>query len=167
VNRLKKIAVFEGQMVITTVPSEISTILGSCVSVCLWDRETKQAGMNHFLLPGEKDNPIGNLNQGFAATSRLINSMLNRNSRIENLQAKVFGGCNSLFQKSTLSVGAVNLAAAKFVLSQKGIPITSSNTGGIHGRRIVFNTHTGMVQVKFLKQIADNTNEEINKGFGM
>jgi len=29
----------------------ITTTLGSCIAACLWDRERRIGGMNHFLLP--------------------------------------------------------------------------------------------------------------------
>src|SRR5580765_3995395 len=29
----------------------IMTTLGSCIAACLWDREAKIGGMNHFMLP--------------------------------------------------------------------------------------------------------------------
>ena len=32
----------------------VSTILGSCISVCLWDPVAGVGGMNHMLLPGAK-----------------------------------------------------------------------------------------------------------------
>jgi chemotaxis protein CheD len=31
--------------------AQVTTILGSCVAVCLWDSEGRVGGMNHFLLP--------------------------------------------------------------------------------------------------------------------
>ena len=29
----------------------IMTTLGSCIAACLWDRERRIGGMNHFMLP--------------------------------------------------------------------------------------------------------------------
>ena len=40
-----------GQLVVSAAPCSVSTILGSCVAVCVWDEETGIGGMNHFLLP--------------------------------------------------------------------------------------------------------------------
>jgi chemotaxis protein CheD len=35
----------------------VNTVLGSCVSACIWDKKTGMGGMNHFMLPDtdEKD----------------------------------------------------------------------------------------------------------------
>lgn len=164
---LKKIIMVEGQTIVTNIPSEISTILGSCVAVCLWDKETKLASMNHYLLPGSRQDAAGNLSRGFTSIETIIKSMISRNSKAENLRAKIFGGANSMFPNGGFHIGKKNIEVAKIVLREAGIPITSNNTGGVHGRRIFFNTETGIVRVKLLTLTADCINEEINKGFGV
>ena len=40
-----------GYILIASKPTVISTVLGSCVSVCLYDRKRGAGGMNHFQLP--------------------------------------------------------------------------------------------------------------------
>ncbi len=40
-----------GEVYVTGEPTRITTILGSCVSVCLFDARAGVAGLNHFLLP--------------------------------------------------------------------------------------------------------------------
>jgi chemotaxis protein CheD len=145
---LKKIFVLGGQIVITTVPKEFVTILGSCVSVCLWDRKIKAGGMNHFLLP-ETVNDSTSLQGGIAATRLLIQTMLSQCSFIANLEAKIYGGSNRFFKdESFLNVGHQNVVAAKFALEEAGIPIALEDTRGIAGRKIYFNTQTGTVKVE-------------------
>ncbi|HEV8515517.1 MAG TPA: chemotaxis protein CheD [Cyclobacteriaceae bacterium] len=163
---LKKLIVFPGQMVITTVPSLISTVLGSCVSVCLWDRVTKTGAMNHYLLPGTEKDEAGNTNRGLTSVPLLISAMLNRNVRRENIEAKVFGGCNSLYiQSDTYKVGERNISIAMELLRDLGIKLTAHHVGGSYGRKIVFNTDTGKVRMRLLINKIE-INEEINKGFG-
>ena len=48
---IEKLFLYPGQLVVTKDAMEITTILGSCVSVCLFDPIRRIAGMNHFLLP--------------------------------------------------------------------------------------------------------------------
>jgi chemotaxis protein CheD len=164
----KKFYLFAGQFLITTVPAEIITVLGSCVSVCLWDREKRIAGMNHYLLPGTETADAGNANRGNTSTRMLIRSMLNRQCRIENLEAKVFGGCNSLYpQESLYVIGKRNIEMAKKILDEECIPIAACHTGGAFGRKIIFNTRTGKVRMRLLKKTAAELNEEIHKGFGV
>lgn len=165
---LHRHTVFAGQFVITSAPSLITTVLGSCVSVCLWDRVTHIGGLNHYLLPGDATDEQHNATRGYAATTVLIQSMLNRKVRLENLEAKVFGGCNSLYTRNDdiFKVGERNIAMALDVLKTFGIPLSASHVGGGYGRKIVFNTDTGKVRMRILNSTTTEINEEINKGFG-
>ena len=164
---LRKYTVLPGQFLITTVPALISTVLGSCVSVCLLDKGTTTGGLNHFLLPGTESDESGNANCGLTATSLLIHAMLRRNVKVESMEAKIFGGCNSLYRSNDIfKVGERNIAMAIAVLKSFGIPIVATHVGGIHGRKIEFNTSTGKVQVHLLPTTGAETNEESHKGPG-
>jgi chemotaxis protein CheD len=164
---IKEYTIFPGQFIITTVPALISTVLGSCVAVCLWDKVNHVSAMNHYLLPGgQNDNP-NDPNQGLPATRTLIRALINRNVKIENVEAKVFGGCNSLYRDSDLfRVGERNVEIAHQVLREFNIPLRAHHTGGCNGRRIVLDTRTGKVKMKLLLQSLGQINEDINKGFG-
>ncbi len=164
---LKKHIVFPGQFIITSVPTLISTVLGSCVSVCLWDKVSKIGAMNHYLLPGNDEDDAGNANRGLTSTRILIRSLVNRKVRLENLEAKVFGGCNSLYiNGDTFKVGERNITIALEVLKGYHIAVTAQHVGGGYGRKIVFNTATGKVRMRLLRKPSTEVNEEINKGFG-
>lgn len=164
---LKRHFITNGQFLITTAAAEIYTVLGSCVSVCLWDRQMKMGGMNHYLMPGSLQTRSGDPDLGYSSTSMLIRSMLNRGARIENLEAKIFGGCNSwASDQSIFSVGQRNVAVADQLLNEAGIQITARHTGGYSGRKIIFNTSTGKVKMYVLSKSATEVNEAINKGFG-
>ena len=92
--------------------------------------------------------------------------MLNRNARIHTLEAKVFGGCNSLYTNDIYKVGERNIAIALAVLKAFEIRVVAKHVGGNHGRKIIFNTSTGKVRVEILSKTAIEINEEIDKGFG-
>jgi chemotaxis protein CheD len=152
---------------ITTVAANIHTILGSCVSVCLRDTQRKMAGINHYLLPGSPESPVGHANHGHSSIRMLIRSMANRGAKIENMEAKIFGGCNSWVREDgILSVGRKNIEVANLLLRETGISIIAQDTGGIYGRKIIFNTATGKVKVYMLSKTAVEINEDIRKGFG-
>jgi chemotaxis protein CheD len=164
----KKHYLMEGQMLITNNPTEIVTVLGSCVSVCLWDTQLKMAGMNHYLLPGQDREEAGNANRGKSSIRMLIRSMLNRQSKIEHLEAKIFGGSNSLYPcRDQYEVGKRNIEMALQVLKEANIRLVANQTGGCYGRKIIFDTSTGKVRMKLLRKSAIQINEEINKGFGV
>ena len=143
---LEKKFVLGGQLVIAETPVELVTIVGSCVAVCLWDRKTGTAGMNHYMLPSV-DDVTNLLNGGKSATRLLIKSMVSKMSDIKNLEAKIFGGGNKFFSDNFLVVGSQNVEAARQVLINAGIPIVLEHTGGIYGRKVHFDTLTGDVTV--------------------
>ena len=164
---LKKYTVFPGQYMITSVPALVTTVLGSCVSVCLWDGQAGIGGMNHYLLPGTEEDEVGNMNRGITSIQLLVKSMLNRRATIENLEAKVFGGCNSLYKENNFfRVGERNAAIALEILKEFNIPVRAKHVGGSYGRKIIFDTGTGKVKMKLLTETAAEINEKINKGFG-
>ena len=163
---LKKFTVFAGQIVITSAPALITTVLGSCVSVCLWDSVTHFAGMNHYLLPGTAEDRSDNANRGLTSIPLLIKSFQNRKISFDGLEAKVFGGCNSIYQNKDLyKIGERNVAAAVEILKSYHIKITAQHTGGQYGRKIVMNSTTGKVHMRLLIK-RETINEEIDKGFG-
>jgi len=164
---LRKHIVFPGQFIITSVPTLISTVLGSCVSVCLWDKATKIGAMNHYLLPGTIEDDAGDANRGISSTRILIRSMINRKVNLENLEAKIFGGCNSLYTNNDcFRVGERNISMALDILKDYNIAVTAQHVGGGHGRKIVFNTATGKVRMRLLVRTETDINEKIHKGFG-
>jgi chemotaxis protein CheD len=164
---MKKFTVFPGQFIITTTPSLISTVLGSCVAVCLWDRENHTSAMNHFLLPGNEEDNGTDTTRGLTATRLLVRSMINRQVKIDNVEAKVFGGCNSLYKNNDLfKIGERNIEMARNVLKEFDIQIRAQHIGGAYGRKIVFNTGTGKVRMRLLTTPATEINEKISKGFG-
>ncbi len=164
---LRKHIVFPGQFIITSVPTLISTVLGSCVSVCLWDKVLKIGAMNHYLLPGTTEDDPGDANRGMTSTRILIRSLINRKVKLENLEAKVFGGCNSLYiNNDHFKVGEHNISMAMDILKNYNIKVTAQHVGGGYGRKIVFNTATGKVRMRLLIKTETDINEKINKGFG-
>ena len=55
----KRIVVEPGEYFATNEKLVLSTLLGSCVSVCLYDAVNRVIGMNHFLLTGKKHSKEG------------------------------------------------------------------------------------------------------------
>ena len=87
------ITVAPGEHEITSAKDEIvATVLGSCVSVCMRDPQVGVGGLNHFLLPknnGGSDASAGE-RYGDTAMEVLINGLLKRGARRNQLEAKVF-----------------------------------------------------------------------------
>src|SRR5574343_418502 len=73
----------------------ISTLLGSCVAVCLYDTAAPIAGMNHFMLPQMKKSAHADedvLLAGDACMEALLNAMLTQGAARHRIRAKAFGG---------------------------------------------------------------------------
>jgi len=156
---LKKVFILGGQVVVTNEPQILVTILGSCVSVCLWDRKMAAGGMNHFLLP-ETVNDAKSLHGGITATRVLIQTMVRKSSGLKNLEAQVFGGANRFFtEESFLNVGKQNVEAARIALEEAGIPLVHQDTGGEPGRKIYFNTQTGHITVNKIEYAGSAPNK--------
>jgi len=148
--RVERRFLHPGEYHVTREPMLISTLLGSCVSVCLFDPEAHVMGMNHFLLPTARfwsvDQPLLNSEAGrygLWAMELLVNGMLALGARRERLRAKAFGGANVLDSLIPPSPGreAIGTANVHFVqrfLEQDGISLVAQDLGGNHGRQIHF-----------------------------
>jgi chemotaxis protein CheD len=136
----------------------ISTILGSCVSACLYDPVHNIFGMNHFLLSNKryaKSMPYYETEAGrygIQAMELLINRMLSLGARKWNIKAKAFGGASILPRVSRSDnyqcVGDVNVRFIREFLAQEEIPLISEDLGGCFGRVILFHGSDYSVHVR-------------------
>ena len=122
----------------------VSTILGSCVAVCLHDASRGVGGMNHILLPDSGGGHLGALSFGASDMERLINALIKRGAARDRLDAKVFGGAAVVAGLS--DIGARNVAFVRSFLAAEGIRTLSENVGGDRPRQIRFWPHTGRAQ---------------------
>jgi chemotaxis protein methyltransferase CheR len=137
-----------GDVKATRGPATIKTLLGSCVSACIFDPQTGVGGMNHFSLPGASDEGT-NARYGAYAMELLITAVMKKGGDRHRLRAKVFGGGKVLnVQSEHLNVGAKNAEFVLKYLSDEGIPIDGQSLGGTSGRIVRFHPHTGKAQVK-------------------
>ncbi|MCB9481855.1 MAG: chemotaxis protein CheD [Desulfobacteraceae bacterium] len=138
-----------GGIVFSREASEIKTVLGSCVSVCLWDFKYKSGAMNHFIFPTWTGRGLATPKYGNVAMESIYEKMLSNGSRSQDLIAKIFGG-GRLFTSGDMSLnpGEQNIASAKKFLARVNIPVISEDTGGARGRTVIFHTDTGDVFVK-------------------
>ena len=141
----QKVYLLPGELYASAERCQVTTILGSCVSVCLWDQRLHIGGMNHFLLPMWREGGGRSTRFGDLAVRELLEKMLRLGSQRKNLQAKLFGGA-ALFHNAKpyeTSLGAKNVEAAQMLMKQESIAIMAQDTGGSHGRKVVFNTDDG------------------------
>jgi chemotaxis protein CheD len=153
--RVDSVKILPGQYYAAKGEGSISTLLGSCVSTCLWDPLLKIGGMNHFMLPGE---PSSQSTSPWAVSARfgvyamevLINEMIHLGADRRRLVAKVFGGAQVLQGFDKLDVGAMNARFVLEFLREEGIPIAAQDLLGVAPRKLHFFPATGKAQVKRL-----------------
>ena len=105
--------------------------------------------MNHFMLPVWSGDGLESPKFGNIAISMLLEKMAQIGSQKRNLLAKVFGGA-SQFENSTINVGDRNIQIAETILTKHGVNTVAKSLGGTLGRKIVFNTYTGQVMMKYI-----------------
>lgn len=141
-----------GQVFAAPDPTEITTILGSCVAVCLFDRARRVGGMNHYLLPHAVAGPRFPSRFGSVAIQRLVERMADFGCPVPALEAKVFGGAGVVraLARSEAGLGMQNVDVALELLRALGIPVSASDVGGARGRKLVFHTDDGSAWVKVI-----------------
>jgi chemotaxis protein CheD len=125
----------------------ILTTLGSCIAACLWDRNARIGGMNHFMLPeGAGDSG----RYGSYAMELLINEMMKRGASRGSMEAKVFGGGQVISGMNTMNVGERNTAFVMDYLKTERIPVLSKDVLDVYPRKVCFLPASGKAMVKRL-----------------
>jgi len=141
-----------GEIFVGIKPTEIVTVLGSCVGVCLYDKVELIGGMNHYLLPLWNGNGLESPKYGNVAIPKLIENMENIGCLRRNMEAKIFGGANIHRSNSEGQlIGQKNILIAKEVLREYGIPIRAEDTGGNNGRRIMMISDVNRIILKYVQ----------------
>jgi chemotaxis protein CheD len=149
--------ILPGEYYVTSQDESITTILGSCISACIRDRELRIGGMNHFMLPEDTsdgqsswmDKATGLATRyGSFAMESLVNEILKRGGRRNRLEVKLFGGGKML--ASMIDVGARNIAFARDWLKTEGFVVLAEDVGDTVPRRIVYTPADGKVMVRHL-----------------
>lgn len=125
----------------------LRTILGSCVSVCLYDPVARVGGMNHYVYPPRGAANSRNMsNTTFYADvcmEGLYEAVLQLGACHERLRAKAFGGGRMFDYDDVMSVGKRNSSFAHYWLQESGIPLELADFHGSFARRLLFHPGTG------------------------
>jgi len=144
---------YPGQLFVSREAVTISTILGSCAAVCLWDRRKKIGGMNHYLLSEGLENSPNPYRYGNNANAALLNQMLSLGCDVNDLLAKVFGGSSAFAADPENSLGAQNILLAEEFLQKNRIPLMLKDTSGRRGRRLTFQTDDGTHLLRVFEKV--------------
>lgn len=140
---------YPGTIFVHRQPHLVTTVLGSCVSVCLWNQTAQLGGINHYLLPLWNGEGLPTPKYGNIAIAKLVDKVRALSSPGDKLVAKVFGGA-SMWEKADglLAIGQRNIEFAIETLETCRIPIISSDLGGQQGRKLIFNCCDGTVLLR-------------------
>lgn len=140
-----------GEIIISPEPIVISTVLGSCVSVCLHAPISKMGGMNHYAHPKLQSNygQDEDYRYGDVAIRALVDAMEEATGEPRaTFTAKVVGGATEIAaENSGLGMGKENVQQAFTTLRALGIKVIGEDVGGTQGRKALFHTATQRLQV--------------------
>jgi chemotaxis protein CheD len=143
-NKFENYYLLPGFIFFSETPYLIHTILGSCVSVCVWDYRRRYGGINHYMYARARESKR-NGNYGDVSIPYLVHLLLGAGSKREHLFVHIVGGSNSLEFQS--NVGGSNIQIADEIVHKLGLKVMSRDVGGTVGRRLVFNNDTGEIYV--------------------
>jgi chemotaxis protein CheD len=156
--------ILPGEYYVTKENELITTVLGSCISACIRDRETKVGGMNHFMLPETSADKlrqgneavVGNATRyGNYAMEHLINTILSNGGKRKNLEVKVFGGGKII--PTLTDVGIKNISFVLDYIDQEGLKLLSQDLGDIYPRKVIYFPATGKVGMKKIQDLHNDT----------
>ena len=139
-----------GHLAVCETPTTITTILGSSVSVCMWDPITGVGGMNPFMLPLIATGIAAGPRFGTVAMEELVAGLRGLGARLPFLRARVYGGACMFAHMNPTAVnkahlGTQNVNLALDFISRRGIELVDVQTGGNRGRKLLFNTDEGSI----------------------
>jgi chemotaxis protein CheD len=147
--RNEAVKVLPGEYFVFDEDILVMTTLGSCIAACLWDRERRIGGMNHFLLP-EGSGGADSGRYGNFAMDQLIGEMVKRGANRSTMEAKVFGGGAVISGMNTINVGERNTTFVLDYLRTERITVVSKDVMDIYPRKVCFLPASGKAMVKRL-----------------
>ena len=148
----RRIYLYPGEFVTSADPCTVTTVLGSCVAVCLWDEVRRCGGMTHFILPQVVGNGASSPRFGNVAIRLVLSELAEMGSRRRDVRAKLFGGAaiHGAATGDALTLGSRNVESARQALAAADVPVVAEDVGGTGGRKVHFETACGTAWVKNL-----------------
>lgn len=152
---MKTIYLLPGEWSCSKGPALIDTILGSCLGIVM-RRPGGATCVAHCVLPrgtGEPGAQAGEARFVDRWLERTIAFFDHQGSDRGEIDVKLFGGSQLLPAapaSRSPSVGRQNLESALGILRREGFRVSEQDVGGHRGRRIVVNSVTGEVQVRYI-----------------
>lgn len=170
-NNLYAAKILPGEYYVTANDEVIVTVLGSCVSACIRDKVFGIGGMNHFMLPANKDELSSSgifaesTRYGNFAMEQMINDILKNGGMRKNLEVKLFGGGRVLKNMQTLDIGKKNIDFVMKYIKDESLQLIAEDLGDVYPRKVLYFPLTGKVRVKKLRTMHNNTIVEREKTY--
>jgi chemotaxis protein CheD len=154
----------------------VTSGLGSCVGIALYDPEAGVLGLAHAMLPSVENAPSDDCpererTQSVATASpdggrcrdsakyvdtavpALLEAMEGAGARRRRIRGKLAGGSTMFeFDAQEESIGTRNVAAARRTLARLGIELVAEDVGGSHGRSLELHGPDGELHVRSANQ---------------
>lgn len=145
-----------GELFVAQEPTLIATILGSCVSVCLFCPRQKTGAMCHGVMPVRENLTVEDSFRFVESSVQYMVEVLTHGNvfcHSAGLVAKIFGGADVLEVRlgpatDASSIGAMNIKTAREVLARYNVPVAAEEVGGVQGCKLFFYSHTGEVLLR-------------------
>ena len=147
--RNEAVKVLPGEFFVHDEDILVMTTLGSCIAACLWDRDKRVGGMNHFLLPEARGGDDSG-RYGSFAMDLLIGEMVKRGATRATMEAKIFGGGAVISGMNSINVGERNTNFVLDYLRTERITVVSKDVLDIYPRKVCFLPASGKAMVKRL-----------------
>ncbi|MBF0274425.1 MAG: response regulator [Nitrospinae bacterium] len=148
-----KIFLLPGELVVSKTPHSISTILGSCVAVALFNKKQKFGGLNHYMLPRLPVGSSQNAKYGDCSIETMIKMMVGADSNKNNLQAMIIGGGHVVGHLSSgAGVAEKNIAVAFEILREHNIEIIKKDIGGNNGRKVYYQSWDNSITIRKIEK---------------
>ena len=151
-----------GELCISESPVVVTTVLGSCVSLTMFHRESGTGAICHAVQPicrhqGQCPGACPDL---FRYVACVVPVMVNRFRRcagsLAQVEVKLFGG-GAILRRGEWGrlapVGRQNVEAAMEAIETAGLRLKVADVGGPLGRRIRFNTQNGEVLLQRVRSL--------------
>ncbi len=145
-----------GEYFFSDEPAMIDTILGSCLGIVMRHRDGATC-VAHCVLPRWHGETCA-YGEEARFVDRCLGQMMaffeRRGIGHGQLEVKLFGGSQLLHSAERArmpSVGRQNLAAALSILRHEGIRVSAQDVGGNRGRKILVDSGTGNVDVRYMR----------------
>ena len=151
---VQRLAVRVGDMAVSNhLDDIISTYaLGSCVGVVAYDSIAKVGGILHLMLPDSamapekaRHQPALFANTGLPMFFRALATFRTNRSR---LRLFVGGGASVLDGPDSFRIGERNVSATMAYLAQAGLPVRTTELGGIVNRTVHLEVASGIVSLR-------------------